>query len=93
MAQSHSAQSDALSWRLAMFTSSVSADVSLERSQAPASILAGGEIALLLRCGHVAGFKRGQFGPVARLHPVIAVGHIPLVIGHGQCNRFRFREF
>ena len=57
------------------------------------SFPAGGEIAPLLLCRHLASFKRGQFGTVTGLHPVVAVGHIPLVIGHGQSNRFRFSEF
>ena len=56
-------------------------------------ILAGSEIALLLRCGRCAGFRRGQFRVVAGLHPVVAVGHIPLVIGYRQCNPFGFRKF
>src|SRR5579864_2777356 len=52
------------------------------------SIFAGGEIALLLVCGDIAGFEPCQFGPVARQHAIITVGQIPLVIGYGQRNRF-----
>jgi hypothetical protein len=44
---------------------------------------AGGKIALLLPCGRCTSFSRGQLGAIARLHSVVAVGHIPLVVGDG----------
>ena len=43
--------------------------------------------------GRIPRFGLGQFGRVAGLHPIIAIGHIALMIGNGQRHCFRFGEF
>jgi hypothetical protein len=54
--------------------------------------LAGGYITLAFRGGRITRLCWRQFGSITGLHPIIAVGHITLVIGHRQGNRFRFTK-
>ena len=85
-------QSDALSCCLAVSTAPASDGLSFEWSQAPTPSL---QSATLRRCSAVDESRASAGVSLERsqeLHPIVAIGHIALMIGDGQRHSFGFGE-
>src|SRR3984893_1006693 len=59
----------------------------------PPSILAGGNVAQAFRSGRITRLRWCECGGVTGQHPIMTLGHVPLMIVHSQRHRFGFGKF